>query len=299
MRKVLKWIGRVLGVLVGLIVLAGVIVFIISGVQRNKSYDIQVEELTIPTDDAAIERGQHIAEAWGACTQCHGDNLAGMEFSNDPLFMVIYAKNLTAGEGGIGATYTDDDWVRTLRHGVNPDGTTVVFMPSQHFTNMSDEDLGAVIAYVKSVPSVDNSVPDLSIGPLGRLLILLDPTVLPAKLIDHEASHPASVEAGSTVTYGGYLLNATVCTDCHGEELNGQPSFGPGLPPSANLTPGGELAGWSEEDFIRTVQTGVNPAGRELNQELMTKEFFLDFTDEELAAIFAYLQSLPAREVGY
>ena len=299
MRTVLKWIARVLGVLLGLIVLAALAAFIISGLQLNKVYDVQVEAFTIPSDDAAIERGQHIAEAWGGCTQCHGDSLAGDEFINSPGFVVLYAKNLTAGEGGIGATYTDEDWIRALRHGVNQDRKSVVFMPSQHFTNMSDADLGALIAYMKSVSPVDNNVPDLSFGPLGRLFILVDPTVLPAKVIDHEASHTASVQAASTVAYGEYLVNATVCTDCHGQDLNGVPPFEPGDPPSANLTPGGELAGWSEEDFIRAVQTGINPAGRELNQELMPKEFFLAFTDEELAAIFAYLKSLPALKVGY
>lgn len=299
MRKVLKWIGSVLGVLLGLIVLAAVAVFIISGLQRNKVYDVQVEALTIPTDNAATARGQHITEAWGGCTQCHGDNLAGDEFINSPGFVVLYAKNLTSGEGGIGETYSDEDWIRTLRHGVNPDRKSVVFMPSQHFTNMSDEDLGALIAYIKSVPPVDNTLPDVSFGPFGRLFILLEPALLPARVIDHEASHPASVEADSTVAYGDYLVNASVCAECHGEELNGVAAFEEGEPPSANLTPGGELAGWSEEDFIRTVQTGINPAGRELNQGLMPKEFFLAFTDEELAAIFAYLQSLPKRDVGY
>lgn len=67
-----------------------------------------------------------------------------------------------------------------------------------------------------------------------------------------------------------------------------------------NLTPGGELAGWSEADYIQTIRTGVNPAGRELQEPMAeVASVMARATEEELAATFAYLQSLPARETGY
>jgi hypothetical protein len=80
--------------------------------------------------------------------------------------------------------------------------------------------------------------------------------------------------------------------------MNGKPPD-PGMTiPSANLTPGGELAGWSEADFIEAMHTGLTPSGRQLDPEMMPYEEY-HHTDEELAAMFAYLQSLPATETGY
>ncbi len=91
------------------------------------------------------------------------------------------------------------------------------------------------------------------------------------------------------------------CTDCHGPELNGQADFGGNGRPSSNLTPAGELGFWTEEEFIKVMRTGVHPTGRDLVEPM--RSYAIDHignqSDEELAAIFAYLQSLPPTEDGY
>jgi hypothetical protein len=78
------------------------------------------------------------------------------------------------------------------------------------------------------------------------------------------------------------------------------PLTGLDQPPSRNLTPGGQLAGWSEADFIQTIRTGITPAGHTLREPMTSALVHLQRqTDDELRAIFLYLQSLPLRENGY
>jgi mono/diheme cytochrome c family protein len=300
MRKVLKWIGIVLGAIVGLLVLAVIAVLVISGARINKRYDVAVESVAIPTDEASIARGEYLAHDVVVCAACHGDNLGGQEFINDSALGVIYTSNLTVGEGGVGATFSDEDWVRVLRHGVGPDGKSVIIMPSQHFYYMSDEDLGALIAYLKTVPPVDNVVPEPSLGPMGRVFPLLDSSVLPASIIDQDGPRPSAPAPGVTAEYGKYLVTMGNCQDCHGPDLNGAPSMEPGALPGANLTPGGELANWTVEEFIETMHTGVTPDGRVLAGDMAEAiKYYGNQNDEDLAAIFAYLQTLPTMEQGY
>ena len=132
---------------------------------------------------------------------------------------------------------------------------------------------------------------------LGRLMMgagMIPPFA--ADQIDHAAHPRQRPPRGVTVEYGQYLSH--ICTECHGANLNGAPFGPPGQEvPTPNLTPGGELSAWSEQDFINTMRTGVNPLGRSLNEEMPWKNFG-QMTDDELKAVWMYLQSLPALEQG-
>ena len=112
--------------------------------------------------------------------------------------------------------------MRAIRHGVGPDDKPLLIMPSEYFNKLSDQDLGDVIAYIKSLPPVDNDQPKAKPGPVGRLLILVESEFLPARLIDHDAPRPVPPAKGVTEEYGEYL--ATICTICHGEPLSGGPA---------------------------------------------------------------------------
>ncbi len=239
--KVLKWVGIVLGGLIGVIVIAVVVLYFVGGSRVNRTYDIQPEAVAIPTDAASIERGQHLAEAVTGCTSCHGDNLGGDSFFDDPAIAIFDASNLTSGRGGIGGTYSDVDWVRAVRHGVDPDGKGLLIMPADVFINLSGEDLGAIIAYVKSVPPVDNEAPEPEFGLMGRVLIAIGAfgEVVPAQLIDHAASVPTAPAAGVTAGYGEYLASIGHCFVCHGEDLSGGEGPDPESPPVPNITTGG------------------------------------------------------------
>lgn len=298
MKKVLKWLGIGLAGLVGLIIIAVVVVVVVTNRRINATYDIAVESVEIPSDEAALVRGEHIALIRG-CTDCHTKNLAGGTLIDEPAIGQINPANLTAGAGGIGGSYTDTDWVRAIRHGVRPDGKPLIFMPAQEFYFLSDEDLGALIAYLKTIPPVDNQPPDITIGPLGRVLFLagqLD--LVPAEKIDHAAPRPVAPDPGVTAAYGEYL--AVGCVGCHGPGFSGGPIPGgpPEWPPAANLTPGGDLAHWSEQAFIETLRKGVTPEDKQLNPQYMPWPTFSQMTDDELKAVWLYLQSLPAKETG-
>lgn len=293
MRKLFKWIGITLGGLLGLLVLTAIVLYFIGGAKLSKKYDVPVETISIPSDPAALQRGEHLAVIF-LCTRCHSEDLSGQVYFEAPGLLSIPTPNLTSGEGGVGSFYTDNDWVRALRHGIGHDGRALFFMlKANHY--LSDEDLGALIAYLKTLPPVDNSLPERRIEPLANLMMgagLFPP--LAADQIDHVNPVPAQPETAVTVSYGEYL--SLTCTECHGENLNGAPFGPPGEEIfTPNLTPGGELASWSEQEFFTTMRTGITPARRQLNEEMPWK-YYGQMTDEELRAIWLYLQSLPKLE---
>ena len=296
LKKGLKWIGIILGGLVGLLLLAFVVLYSIGTMKVNQTYEVPVETIPIPTDAVAIQRGEHLATI-NLCKRCHIENLAGQLYFVAPGLLSIPTPNLTSGAGGAGGFYTDEDWVRAIRHGVNREGRAIFIMPSQAFYHLSDEDLGALIAYLKSTPPVDNTLPERQIEPLGRLMMAVGMfPPLSVDQIDHTGPRPVAPEPGVTAAYGQYL--ARTCMECHGTNLNGIPFGPPGEEvPTPNLTPGGELAAWSEEDFFRTLRTGVTPSGRELNIDMPWMAYGR-MSDEELRALWLYLQSLPALAQG-
>jgi mono/diheme cytochrome c family protein len=217
---------------------------------------------------------------------------------NEPFLAVIPAPNLTSGLGGVGLTNTDEDWIRTIRHGVGHDKRGLIGMPVRIWNQLSDEDLGALIAYLKSIPPVDNELPQRKIGPAFRLMLTLGlAPVSEASLIDHSASRPSAPQPGVTLEYGEYL--ALGCTACHGPTMNGGTirDLNGELVTALNLTPGGELQGWSEEDFITAIRTGETPSGHVMS-EIMPWRYVGQMTDKELQAIWLYIQSLPALEQG-
>lgn len=293
MRSVLKWIGVVFAGLIGLVLVVLIAVYLVTEWRMNRSYQIEVEVLSIAEDSEAIERGARLAVIRG-CLDCHGENLAGQVMMDDPMAGRLVAGNLTAGRGGISG-YSDTDWVRAVRHGLDPDGKPLVVMPSHEFYYLSDADLADTIAYVKSAPPVDNELPGIRVAPLMRAMYLVtgDIPLLPAELIDHEAPRPVVPKPGVNVAYGRYL--AIGCLGCHGEDLAGGPMPGrpPDWPEATNLTPGGELHHWSLEEFITTMRTGVSPHGHALNNEYMPWKTVGKMTDEELEAVFLYLLSVP------
>jgi mono/diheme cytochrome c family protein len=296
LKKVLKWIGIIMGGLVGLLALVFVVLYFIGGAKVNKKYEVPVETISIPTDAAAVQRGEHLATIY-ICTRCHTENLGGDLSFVVPGMVSIPTPNLTSGPGGVGGFYTDTDWVRAIRHGVGHDGRALFIMPSKTFHYLSDEDLGALIAYLKSLPPVDNALPERRIEPLGRLMMAVGMfPPLPVEQIDHTSPPPVAPEPGVTGAYGEYL--SRTCTECHGADLNGAPFGPPGQEvPTPNLTPGGELASWSEEDFITTMRTGVTPYGRQIDEEMPWK-YFGQMSDEELRAVWLYLKSLPSLGQG-
>ncbi|MDX1414378.1 MAG: c-type cytochrome [Candidatus Promineifilaceae bacterium] len=293
MRKILKWIGIVIGGLIGLLIIAAAALFITGGSRLNKNYDIEPKAVAIVNDEAAVERGEYLYSF--TCSGCHGEGLGGTAFFDQSPIGYIPASNLTSGQGGVGSTYSDSDYVRAIRHGVNSSGKPLAIMPAQGFWHYSDEDLGAIIAYIRSSAAVDSDLGEKNLQPMGRILFATGALgELAADIIDHDAPHPEAPEPGVTADYGEYLVNTADCRACHGQALSGGPGAEPGSPPGPNLTAGGELVGWTAADFIHTMRTGVTPAGYELDTQYMPWQAYGRMTDDDLTAVFMYLQSLPA-----
>jgi mono/diheme cytochrome c family protein len=271
---------------VALIILAGIVMGQQVDERLNMVYEVPVEAIEIPTDQVSIERGMHLVDTVLFCKECHGDDLGGRLQFNDPLTGRIAAKNLTSGTGGIGSDTSDEEWVLAIRHGLDENGTPFIEMPSESFYYISDEDLGAIIAYVKSVAPVDNELPERRLGPFYQLSILSNPKLIPAEVIDHRSPRPPSPEPGATVAYGKYL--ATACRICHGPALSGGPGAGAGL----NLRASGDLSKWSEAEFVTALRTGETPRGEDLDPNLMPWERVGKLTDAEIHAIWLYLQTL-------
>jgi len=301
MKAPLKWTWRITALIVVVAALACVGVFWISESRLDRTYDVRPAPVPVASDAAAIERGRHIATIRG-CVDCHGSSLGGKVFLDDPMIGRFAASNLTRGKGGVGASYGEQDWVRAIRHGIRPNGKPLLVMPSGEFYGLSDADTADLIAYVKSVPPVDNVLAASALSPFGRVITTLnrDIAVLPAERIDHAAPRPPAPAAGVTPEYGRYL--ASSCVNCHGETFSGGriPGVPPQWPPAPNLTPlpGAALARWSDAGFAATLRSGTTPEGRQLDNRYMPWKVVGQMTDDEMKALWLYLRSLPPKAAG-
>ena len=288
MGRVLKWIGIVVGVIVVVLAVAVAVVYFVGQNKLGNGWAVTPDAVTVPSDAAAVARGQHLAESVSPCIGCHTPNLGGDYLINDPSFVVLPAPNLTAGKGGIGASYADENWVRAIRHGVGKDGRALLVMPSHWFNHMNDADLGALIAYLKTVAPVDNELPHRQPAFLPTVLVALGVFPLAPELIAKNDPR-VDVPAGPTAAYGEYLSYIAACRDCHGVNLAG--GVDPNAPMGPNLTPGGGFALYQEADFIQAIRTGQAPGGRTFAEDMPWIEYN-GMTDDELKALFAYLKAL-------
>lgn len=300
MKSILKWAGITLGSLLGLVLLANLVLYVLGEARLKHVYTVPKETLSVPREAAVLAEGKRIFQYRG-CEACHGEHLQGLVYLDNPAIGQVITPNLTTGAGGIGAQRTDEDLVRSIRHGVRPDGTPLLFMPSTEFYYLSDQDLGRVIAYIHSQPPVDYQMPPSKLSVTGRIVmnVTKEITFLPAELIPHDAPRPVAPQPGITPEYGEYL--SLSCKVCHGLNLSGGeiPGFPPEWPSAPNLTSGrgGRLPTWGVEGFIEIIQTGQKH-GRSINPDYMPWKSYRHMTEDELRAVYLYLQSLPPRDFG-
>lgn len=297
MKTLLKVLGYLAGALALVIAAAALTVYFGSNAKLKKTYTVKVQPVSIPSDPAAIGRGRHLANTRG-CADCHGANLAGKTVFANGAMGRVDAPNLTRGAGGLPASYTDEDFVRAIRHGVATDGRGLFLMPSTDYATFSDADMGALIAFIKSVPAVDNPRGPVALGPVARALTAAGKIKLAAEEIDHANVKPAVVSPAVSVEYGHYV--AASCTGCHGPNFSGgKIAVGPPeWPPAANLTPHaeGRIAKWSEADFFQAIRTAKRPDGSEIDAAM--PRAFAGLDETELRAIWMFLKTLPAAPTG-
>jgi cytochrome c553 len=281
----LKMLGLlVLGIAL-VVTLAITAIYVLSDRRLNQRRNAPSETVSVPLDVASIQHGQHIAGAIAVCTRCHAPNLGGAVIQDNAMARVV-APNLTSG--GVGGTLSDADLARAIRHGVDPAGRPLWMMPSDDYSQLSDADMSALIAYLRSLPPISTTLPSSEIRPLGRLLLATGQ--LP--LLSQEAVEPPLAPAvDTTPAYGQYLVTIARCARCHGPGLAG--GTVPGTRTRApNLTSAG-LGDWSEADFVRAMRSGRRPDGSQLD-ESMPWQYYAQMSDLELRAIWEYLGVIPA-----
>ena len=299
MKKLLRVGVWIVGVVVVLVIVAGSALYYATQRRIEKKWDVAGHALTIPTDSLALERGRRLATTISKCSDCHSADFGGGVFIDAPPVATLYASNLTRGRGGVSGLLSDLDWERAIRHGVKPDGSALLFMPSQEFQHISDEDMAALIAYLKTLPPVDREVGRNSVGPIGRILFAKgELQLVPAEIVNHAAAHPAPVPMGVSVAYGQYIAEIGGCKGCHGPGLSGGhiPGTPPEWKPASNITPTG-IGHYTEEDFFRALREGKRPGGVPIDS-LMPFRFTRDMTDDEIRAVYLFLKTVPAREFG-
>jgi mono/diheme cytochrome c family protein len=246
--------------------------------------------------EQAVERGRHLVTARYACTECHGANLGGGVMVDAFPLGTLLGPNLTLGAGSRTQDYTAKDWDLTVRHGILPGGRASV-MPSEDFQRMSDQELSDIVAFIRSKPPVDNTVPASTFGPLGKILVATGKLPAPVSRIEsHDTPHPAYPPVAMADSAFGAHLAAT-CTGCHGANLAGGPIHGgdPKWPPARNLTPHSTgLAAWTFDAFVRAMREGVRPDGTPLKMPMtLIMPYAQKMTPTELEALWVYLNAIP------
>ena len=120
--------------------------------KMGRQIAVAVQPVAYRDDAQSIERGRYLFNSRG-CAECHGAGGAGRMFIDED-GMKVRGANITPGPGGVVGAYKAEDWVRTIRHGVKPDGTPALIMPSEDYNRLTDADLASLIAYVRQLPPV-------------------------------------------------------------------------------------------------------------------------------------------------
>jgi len=284
----MKFAGKLVLTLVLVLGLAVGGVWGASVLKMNRAIRVQERSLAVAADSATLARGRTLATAIGKCQDCHGQDYGGRVFIQDRALGTFIAPNLTQGTGSPVASFTPAMWDAAIRHGVRPDGHMLAFMPSEAYQYLTDQDLMALVAYLRSLPPVEQKVAERTeVGPLGRALYVAGKLPLfAAEVVRHDSV------GVRTQPLGEYLAYTGGCHACHGIRLAGGPV--PGGPPTAPLAPNigaTGMPGWSEADFIKVLRTGIRPDGTTLDP-FMPWALTGELSDEELGALYRYLRTV-------
>jgi mono/diheme cytochrome c family protein len=203
----------------------------------------------------------------------------GSLFIDDPHLAKLYAPNVTL----IAAKAGDQQLAAAIRQGIGTDGRALAIMPSAQFSRLTDAELAALIAAVRTLPQGGKPTPARQIGAMGRLGVATGKfRTQPQMMAAYAQQWPA--DFGPKFAKGRHLA-ATVCSECHGPALDGA-EVKPGLK-SPNL----EIVGaYDLAAFTRLLRTGIPAGGKKLElMDEVARENFSHMTDEEIAELHAYL----------
>jgi mono/diheme cytochrome c family protein len=314
------WVKRTLigvGGVVGLLLVSGgaFATWAITTFEGRQHFpEVERPKIQASSDPAVIAAGKYLVHGPGHCSQCHSTTdrehpekvkdtplQGGLEFAMGPI-ATTYAPNLTPHATGL-ARISDADIARTIRTGVRHDGRLSFFMMLAA-SKPSDEDLIAIVSYLRSMQPVDNKVPDGEWKPLGKIMFSM------AKIGPSTEPVPKHVPAADepSVERGRYLAkNVMLCSGCHtkfdmgtmksvGPEVGGSdpdPSHGKDsdkefVAPNLTSDATGITGRMDEATFVARLR-----AGRAYASSIMPWESFQLTTDSDLKSVYRYLKSLP------
>ncbi|MCA6111483.1 c-type cytochrome [Bradyrhizobium cenepequi] len=285
--RIVKWGGAGLLALLSVAVLsAGALTSL--GMIKQHSRSAPIPDIKVAATPELIARGKDIAD--GLCGACHshtGTLTGGYDLAVElqvPIGSFV-AANLTPA--GPLRHWSDGEIFRAIRNGVDAEGRWLTMMSYVRAGRLSDDDIKAVIAYIRSVPAAGNPTPDPPdhMNMLG--LAMLGAGMLPSgkPIITGHISGPLK---GPTFELGEYILAYQDCRECHGENLTGGvPGQLAPLGPDLNLVKDWTLAG-----FIAAMRTGIDPNGHEISEKMPWRSVG-KMDDDELAAIYQYLTHMP------
>ena len=277
MKPGLKWAGMSAVALTGVALLAAGFAWLASQSVIERHYPLL--SIDVPAGDKpdVVARGQHLAKITG-CFGCHGAALRGRALKPLPHFR-IFASHLTRSAQAL----DDEQFARAIRDGLRPDGTSLWIMPSETYEYMSGADIGALVAYVRSLPANGAARPSPAFNWRARVAILkgdLEPTAMRA------AEAGSSLDLGPRYDGGRYIARVS-CAQCHGLDLSGTPDGGT---PSLTV-----LSRYSLHDFFALLREGKARDDRALPaMHDLAKHRFSDFKDYEVMALYDYLSARAA-----
>jgi mono/diheme cytochrome c family protein len=266
MKAFLIWMSLI-GLFFGLVFIAGI--YGVSSWMMNEKYPSQERSFVI-SRDANVPEGMRLATIRG-CIDCHGERLSGGNFYG------LHAPNLTT----ISRQYSDNELERSIRQAIRPDGTSVYSMTSNTYQYLSDIDLSHIIIYMRSLEGVTENVDYWSPSFQYRIGVILGEH---KPIVDSILTQvPPKLTPRNHAEKLGKYLAYSVCAECHGVDLKGYVGFSPNL-----LT---SLA-YQYLDFKILMTEGIGLGGRDLGlMSTSSKERFSLFSDEEILALYTYLQS--------
>ena len=292
MKRVLKIIGYVLGAILLLLLLGSWYFSSKFNGEFKKVIAFEPQAISIPDDSASIERGRILSVD---CRSCHGVDLGGKVFFDDPTIGVLPSSNLTRAKGSETENYTNIDFVRAVRHGLNKDGHKLMVMPCNSYSYMSDQDLGCLIAFINTLPPVNNTFEKRKFNFTAQVMAGagLFGDLFHYDIIDHaKAQNVPSVAINNTPEYGSYLIHIHGCNDCHKKNLKGGKAPDPVSPPVPDISNSGAVGRWTLEQFASVFRTGTTPEGKALNSEFMPFAGLGAHSDEEIEAVYNFIKSL-------
>lgn len=293
MKKFLKWTGIVLLSLVLIVIISSWALARKFNKEFEKVHTLTPAPVTIPTDSAAIARGKVLTVG---CQNCHEKDFGGKVFFDDPSIGVLPSSNLTRAVGSETEGYTDEDFVRAIRHGLNKKGNPLMVMPSEAYTHFSDEDLGAIIAYLKTLEPIDRKFEKRYFTYMSQVMAGagMFGNLFAYNIIDHEkAKNITAPPIGNSIEYGEYVVKFDGCRVCHGANLGGGKSPDPVSPPVPDISKSGNSGKWTLEQFTSFFKTGKTPDGRMPNVQFMPWEGVGALSEVEIEGLYNYIHSLP------